>query len=459
MKIYIHKPDEPAPFELTERVIYGSSRLGMNTKKADMLFPVSENVLSSYTGEKLYEMSNHLGNVLTVINDIKVPYESGGDILYYATITNTADYSPFGVTLDEAGGRTQYLSSGKRYRFAYQGSEQDDEIKGEGNSYTTEFRMLDPRLGRWLSIDPMAAKFPWQSPYASMDNNPISITDIFGLEGTDWIKRAGSNQWEWHDHIDSQEAAITEFGNGTGYAKSGYTYEAWHNGEFGVVTLGSNRMWSFKADNPFAANNGRSPYSQSDIDELQMFFRTNDLLSVMNERFIQNNYFSKNGWRGKNGTWYSNDLLQPNKGREIMYNNSKDLAISRYNNSFAKYGRYTLRGLGYLGTAYSIGEIWSSDNTMLSQKIGATGQVFMEGVAFRMMLSGNPYMTALGAIYLVALWSTSERPIIKPLDGFNSYMNGYYDNLNPNSYQPESRYYFSPRQINPRKFEIWSHPR
>jgi RHS repeat-associated protein len=178
MKIYIHKPDEPAPYELTERVIYGSSRLGMNTKKADMLFPVSENVLSSYTGEKLYEMTNHLGNVLTVINDIKVPYESGGDILYYATITSTADYSPFGVTLDMDGGRTQYLTTGKRYRFAYQGSEQDDEVKGEGNSYTTYFRQLDPRIGRWFSLDPVVQ--PWQSPYCSMDDNPIVYNDQLG---------------------------------------------------------------------------------------------------------------------------------------------------------------------------------------------------------------------------------------------------------------------------------------
>lgn len=58
-----------------------------------------------------------------------------------------------------------------RSRYGYQGSEKDDEVKGRGNSYTTEFRQLDPRLGRWLTIDPKGSA--WESPYASMGNSPI----------------------------------------------------------------------------------------------------------------------------------------------------------------------------------------------------------------------------------------------------------------------------------------------
>ena len=66
------------------------------------------------------------------------------------------------------------------YRFGYQGSEKDNEVSGEGNSYTTEFRQLDPRLGRWFSVDPVFQ--PWQSPYTSMDNNPICLNDPMGLD-------------------------------------------------------------------------------------------------------------------------------------------------------------------------------------------------------------------------------------------------------------------------------------
>ncbi len=64
------------------------------------------------------------------------------------------------------------------YRFGYQGSEKDNEVSGDGNSYTTEFRQLDPRLGRWFSVDPVFQ--PWQSPYTSMDNDPVNLNDVLG---------------------------------------------------------------------------------------------------------------------------------------------------------------------------------------------------------------------------------------------------------------------------------------
>jgi len=69
--------------------------------------------------------------------------------------------------------RLSTCQSSTGYWYGYQGSEKDYEIKGEGNSYTTLFRQLDPRIGRWLSIDPKASSMPWQSPYCSMDNNQL----------------------------------------------------------------------------------------------------------------------------------------------------------------------------------------------------------------------------------------------------------------------------------------------
>jgi hypothetical protein len=107
--------DEESNYQLSERVIYGSSRLGINTSKVDMLDDEPQEILSLELGNKLYEMSNHLGNVLTVINDIKVPYLDGSDVAYYATIVSTADYSPFGVQLD---GRTV---SAESYRYEFYG--------------------------------------------------------------------------------------------------------------------------------------------------------------------------------------------------------------------------------------------------------------------------------------------------------------------------------------------------
>ena len=60
----------------------------------------------------------------------------------------------------------------------------DDEIQGVGNSYTTEFRQYDARLGRWLRTDPMANKRAEWTPYNFCRNNPILNTDPTGaLDG------------------------------------------------------------------------------------------------------------------------------------------------------------------------------------------------------------------------------------------------------------------------------------
>jgi RHS repeat-associated protein len=170
--------DEESNYQLSERVIYGSSRIGMNTTKVDMLDDEPEEILSLELGNKLYEMSNHLGNVLTVINDIKIPVSSNSVDVdgYLATIVSTADYSPFGVQLD---GRTV---SAELYKYGFQGQEKDDEIKGAGNSVNYTYRMHDPRLGRFFAVDPLASEYAWNSPYAFSENRVIDCIELEGLE-------------------------------------------------------------------------------------------------------------------------------------------------------------------------------------------------------------------------------------------------------------------------------------
>ena len=60
------------------------------------------------------------------------------------------------------------------------GMEKDDEIKGAGNSYDFGARILDPRLGRWLSVDPKFRLSPQNSPYCFGANNPIYYIDADG---------------------------------------------------------------------------------------------------------------------------------------------------------------------------------------------------------------------------------------------------------------------------------------
>jgi hypothetical protein len=66
------------------------------------------------------------------------------------------------------------------YRFGFNGQEKDNEVSGEGNSYTAEFWQYDPRLGRRFNVDPVVK--PWESPYAAFANNPIWLVDKNGAD-------------------------------------------------------------------------------------------------------------------------------------------------------------------------------------------------------------------------------------------------------------------------------------
>ena len=68
------------------------------------------------------------------------------------------------------------------YRFTFQSQESDDEIRGKGNSLNYKFRMHDPRIGRFFAVDPLAAKYPWNSPYAFSENRVVDGVELEGLE-------------------------------------------------------------------------------------------------------------------------------------------------------------------------------------------------------------------------------------------------------------------------------------
>ena len=76
----------------------------------------------------------------------------------------------------------------ENYRYAFNGMEKDDEIKGTGNSLDFGARIYDNRIGRWMSPDPLFSSYPWQSPYTGMDNNPINRVDLSGMAASDPLK-------------------------------------------------------------------------------------------------------------------------------------------------------------------------------------------------------------------------------------------------------------------------------
>ncbi|MBI3518087.1 MAG: hypothetical protein HY062_01850 [Bacteroidetes bacterium] len=68
------------------------------------------------------------------------------------------------------------------YPYGFNGKLKDDEDYGEGNAYDYGYRLLDTRLGKFMSVDPMTKSFPGWSPYPYAMNRPIDGIDMDGLE-------------------------------------------------------------------------------------------------------------------------------------------------------------------------------------------------------------------------------------------------------------------------------------
>lgn len=178
----VYEKTDATAYQQVETHLYGSSRLGIQnkltvaTQAVALASGFTGGQLSTFTrGEKLFELSNHLGNVLATVSDRRVQVGSGSTLNYYtADVVSAQDYYPFGMLQP---GRT-FNASG--YRYGFNGKENDNEVKGEGNSIDFGARIYDPRTGRWLSTDPLQQKFPYLSPYQFAANNPVFLIDPDG---------------------------------------------------------------------------------------------------------------------------------------------------------------------------------------------------------------------------------------------------------------------------------------
>jgi len=66
-------------------------------------------------------------------------------------------------------------------------------VSGDGNQYDYGFRIYNPRLGRFLSVDPLTRSFPWWSSYQFAGNQPITAIDLDGLEIV-YVQEAPNNE-------------------------------------------------------------------------------------------------------------------------------------------------------------------------------------------------------------------------------------------------------------------------
>ena len=145
-------------------------------------------IATRYRNYRRYEVSNHLGNVMSVVTDrlkgnpAAQPQRVSA---YEPDIVAAQDYYPFGQVMR---GRNFPTLLGKsnfptKYRYGFNDKEADTD--GEIQNLTTYeygFRIYNPGIARFLSVDPLTKSYPMLTPYQFASNSLTANIEIDGLE-------------------------------------------------------------------------------------------------------------------------------------------------------------------------------------------------------------------------------------------------------------------------------------
>ena len=173
------QPIEGEYEELFEQQYTGIKETFANCIGADMEFnlkydpykTIMENELGRDEAEPaFYYQGDHLGSSAYLTDDA-------------GAITQTLNYLPYGEDWVDVHNSPHYLS-----RYKYNGKEKDPE---SGLHYYGA-RYYDSDISQWLSIDPMADKYPSLSPYNYCADNPVNIIDPDGRD----IDPKSREEWE-----------------------------------------------------------------------------------------------------------------------------------------------------------------------------------------------------------------------------------------------------------------------
>jgi RHS repeat-associated protein len=213
------------PLYLSELHMYGSSRLGIWSRNVNMdVLPTGGGTVrllgtagidTFNRGNKFFELSNHLGNVLVTVSDRKIGQSPVNNLYtsFTADVVSATDYAPFGMQMV---GRSFDAVGSTAYRYGFNGKENDNEVKGEGNQQDYGMRIYDPRLGKFLSVDPLHKNFPFFTTYQYAGNSPNANIDLDGLENYNYnlqqvkkseggtslvITYAGRTENDWLDKV------------------------------------------------------------------------------------------------------------------------------------------------------------------------------------------------------------------------------------------------------------------
>jgi len=141
------------------------------------------------------------------------------------------------------------MSSGS-YRYGFNGKENDGEVKGAGNQQDYGMRIYDPRLGRFLSVDPLTKGYPWYSPYHFAGNNPILFIDLDGEEPKKGEINYGKNVMVGRvNHKTLTNAFLNDFKNHTPFSRNNTNWISFPSSTSDLAGA-SSALTTFKENNP-----------------------------------------------------------------------------------------------------------------------------------------------------------------------------------------------------------------
>jgi RHS repeat-associated protein len=148
-------------------------------------FPTAEGYVKNTSGALSYvfQYKDHLGN-------IRLSYAKNPTTQVLEIIEEN-NYYPFGV---KHKGYNDYVANTNKYK--YQGQERQDELGLNWDSF--KWRNYDMAIGRFMSIDPLAEKYAYNSTYAFQENKMGMGRELEGLELVPWGNLAfSSSPVEW----------------------------------------------------------------------------------------------------------------------------------------------------------------------------------------------------------------------------------------------------------------------
>lgn len=113
-------------------------------------------------------LSNEEGGKEVYFDDFKVEHVK-------SPVIQQDDYYPFGLTFN-----SYQRENSAQNKFKFQGQEHVDDLGLNWDSF--KWRNHQPEIGRFFTIDPLADKYVYNSPYAFSENRVVNAIELEGLE-------------------------------------------------------------------------------------------------------------------------------------------------------------------------------------------------------------------------------------------------------------------------------------